>query len=81
VVFGAQGGKFENIMPLLVKNGPLAGHLGILSSSRDHNFPWTRKAGGKGDPNALDSEMDRAISSFRKEEKAAYIAAGAKYPY
>ncbi|MCX6784319.1 MAG: orotidine 5'-phosphate decarboxylase [Candidatus Komeilibacteria bacterium] len=79
--FGAQGGKFGNIMPLLITEGELAGHLGILSSSRDHNFPWLPKAGGQGDPMQLKAEMARAIGVFREKEKAAYVEAGADYPF
>jgi len=79
--FGAQGGKFANVMPLLVNGGKLAGHLGILSSSRDHNFPWTKKAGGSGDPKQLKAEMARAIDTFREKETEAYTAAGATYPF
>lgn len=79
--FGAQGGKFENVMPLLVTEGALAGHLGILSSSREHNFPWMVKAGGNGKPENLRSEMARAIGEFRNIEKEAYNKAGATYPF
>jgi orotidine 5'-phosphate decarboxylase subfamily 2 len=79
--FGAQGGRFENVMPLLVNEGPLKGHIGILSSSRDHNFPWMKRAGGSGDPSQLEPEMQRAIDGFRVAEKRAYEGAGAEYPF
>lgn len=78
--FGAQGGNFENIMPLAVKEGPLRGHVGVLSSSRDHNYPWMDKS-GKGDPKKLESEMARAISNFRRLEHEAYAKADVDYPF
>ncbi len=79
--FGAQGGKFENVMPLLVCEGPLKGHIGVLSSSRDHNFPWMKRAGGSGDPARVESEMRRAIGNFRAVEKQAYRSAAVDYPF
>lgn len=79
--FGEQGGAFANIMPLRIQEGPLAGHLGILSSSRAHNFPWMKKYGGGGDPAQLGGEMRRMIDQFRADEKAAYAAAGLNYPF
>lgn len=79
--FGDQGGVFTKIMRLHVKEGPLAGHLGILSSSRAHNFPWMKKYGGNDDPQQLKSEMARMIDQFRIDEKAAYVAAGLDYPF
>lgn len=79
--FGAQGGKFENIMPLVIQDGPLAGHIGILSSSRDHNYAWAKKAGGSGDVKNLRDDTLAAIKRFREAEKQAYETAGAYYPF
>ena len=79
--FGAQGGQFYRVMPLAAKEGPLAGHLGILSSSRAHNYPWMEKYGGAGNPQNLHFEMTRAIQMFRETEKAAYEVAGINYPF
>ncbi len=79
--FGAQGGSFENVMPLHISSGPLAGHIGILSSSRDFNYPWMEKAGGAGDPKNLAFEMSRAVAAFRAQEKEAYLKAGLLYPF
>jgi orotidine 5'-phosphate decarboxylase subfamily 2 len=77
--FGTQKGTFANIMRLLVTEGPLMGHLGILASSRDHNFPW-RCDCGSGNPKNLKSELATAIESFRKNEKEAYAGTGL-YPF
>lgn len=79
--FGAQGGKFENVMPLAIKDGQLAGHIGILASSRDMNYAWTKKAGGSGNPKNLRDDTLTAIERFRKAEKEAYDTAGAYYPF
>jgi orotidine 5'-phosphate decarboxylase subfamily 2 len=83
--FGEQsrGGSnpFVNIMPLHVNEGPLAGHIGILASSRAHNFPWMKKYGGSDDPQQLRGEMARMIDQFRADEKAAYAKAGYDYPF
>jgi orotidine-5'-phosphate decarboxylase len=79
--FGAQGGTFKNIMSLVIEDGPLAGHIGILSSSRDHNYAWMTKAGGSGDPKNLRSDTLAAIQRFREAEKVAYAATGMYYPF
>lgn len=79
--FGAQGGKFENVMPLAIKNGPLAGHIGILASSRGMNYAWMKKAGGSGDPKNLRDDTLTAIERFRKLEKEAYEIANVFYPF
>ncbi|MBI2607433.1 MAG: orotidine-5'-phosphate decarboxylase [Candidatus Doudnabacteria bacterium] len=79
--FGAQGGKFSNIEPLLVREGVLAGHWGILASSQAHNFPWLPKYGGQGNPFLLRAELTRAIDDFRKAEKQAYAEACVDYPF
>ena len=79
--FGEQGGAFANVMPLLIKDGPLAGHIGILSSSRAHNYPWMKKYGGSGNPKDLESEMARVIDKFRQEEKQAHATADVDYPF
>lgn len=79
--FGAQEGQFANVMPLVATAGVLEGHLGILSSSRAHNYPWMEKYGGSGDPKQLKSDMARAIAAFRKQEKEAYAAYGIAYPF
>ncbi len=79
--FGAQGGEFKNVMPLVVKEGSLAGHLGILSSSRAHNFPWLKKYGGSGSPALVEDEVRRAIDAFRTHEKRSYQEAGYDYPF
>jgi hypothetical protein len=79
--FGAQGGGFAHIEPLLMREGPLAGHWGILSSSREHNYPWMKKYGGSGNPKDLKVEMERVITKFRNDEKQAYAAARIDYPF
>ena len=79
--FGHQGGVFDKIEPLLVREGPLTGHWGILASSRAHNFPWMEKYGGAGSPRNLEAEMARAIDAFRNAEREAYVKAGAGYPF
>lgn len=79
--FGGQKGPMKNVIPLYIKDGPYRGHIGIESSSRNHNFPWQKKFGGSGDVNNLDSEMERVIDQFRKEERDAYAEAGLWYPF
>lgn len=79
--FGAQGGKFANVERLIATEGPLAGHWGILSSSRGHTFPWMAKFGGCGDARRLHDNMHRAVRTFREAERAAYEAAKVDYPF
>lgn len=80
--FGAQGGSFAKVMPLLVKEGPLAGHIGILASSREHNYPWMKRFGGSGDPRTLRGDLGRAIAAFRQLERDAYTEAyDVSYPF
>lgn len=79
--FGAQGGEFSNIIALAARQGPLAGHLGILNSARAIAFAWHQKFGGAGDPapEKLAGEVRRAVNQFREEEKKAYLQAGLAY--
>ncbi|HEY4522350.1 MAG TPA: orotidine-5'-phosphate decarboxylase [Candidatus Paceibacterota bacterium] len=79
--FGHQGGNFENVEPLLALDGPLAGHWGILSSSRAHNYPWMKGYGGSGNPQNLESDMRRAIDGFRVAERQAYADARVDWPF
>lgn len=79
--WGHQGGGFKNVKTFFVREGPLAGHLGILSSSRAHNYSWMKKYGGAGDPRQLGGEISRAIDRFRKMERDAYRSAGVTYPF
>lgn len=79
--FGGQQGEIKNVIPLYVPEGPLQGHIGIESSSRNHNYPWMKKFGGSGDVNDLDAEMERVITKFREDEKQAYQEAGLVYPF
>jgi len=81
--FGHQGGNFRNIQRLLVREGPLEGHWGILASARAHNFPWMTQYGGRGNPQYLEAEMERAIRGFRVAEREAYQegGAGVEYPF
>ncbi|TSA45343.1 orotidine-5'-phosphate decarboxylase [bacterium] len=79
--FGAQGGKFENVMPLVIRDGPHKGHVGLFAASRASNYAWTKEYGGSGDPANMDEDMARAIDKFRRNEKQAYTDAGLYYPY
>ena len=79
--FGAQAGSFDNIVPLLVRERPLAGHWCIASSSRVHNYPWMKKNGGDGDPKHYQNELRRAIASFRQIEREAYQKVGYPFPF
>lgn len=79
--FGAQGGSFRNAMPLVQRDGPMKGHLGILASSREHNFPWMEKYGGSGDPLQLESDLRAGIGRFRAAERQAYQEAGIDWPF
>jgi len=79
--YGGQKGEESNVIPLYVSEGPLRGHIGIKSSSRNHNFPWMTKFGGSGRVEDLDHEMERVITEFRANEKQAYLDAGLEYPF
>lgn len=79
--FGGQKGEMINVIPLYIFEGRLQGHIGILSSSRSHNYPWQKKYGGSGDANNLDFEMERVIDEFRGSEKKAYADVGLWYPF
>lgn len=79
--YGGQQGEEKNVIPLYVPEGPLKGHIGIKSSSRNHNYPWMTKFGGSGKVEDLDSEMARVISLFRVNERQAYEEAGLDYPF
>ncbi len=78
---GGQLGLMANIMPLCIQDGPFEGLIGVLSSSRNHNYPWQKRFGGSGNVKDLDSEMERVIDLFRKDEKAAYAEAGVPFPF
>jgi len=79
--FGAQKGPFKNVQSLIVREGPLTGMWGMLSSSRENMFAWLPKYGGKGDPMLLADEVRRSIDNFRKDERDAYAVAGVDYPF
>ncbi len=79
--FSAQKGKFVNMMPILAKDGPMAGQGAIFSSSRGHNFSFLLENGGDGNPLNVEGNLRAAIKAFRQNEKAAYEAANVPYPY
>jgi orotidine-5'-phosphate decarboxylase len=84
--FGAQGGKFTNIMQELISNGEWAGQGAIFSSSRGTMYPWETKFGGSGDVKNLEKDLIFAINNFRTAEKNAYKEPGLKekgiiYPF
>ncbi len=79
--YGGQKGEEKNVIPLYIPDGPLRGHIGIKSSSRNHNYPWMTKFGGSGNVEDLDFEMERVIADFRESEKLAYLDAGLDYPF
>jgi len=79
--YGGQEGEEKNVIPLYVPEGPLRGHIGIKSSSRNHNYPFMKKFGGSGRVEDLDFEMERVITAFRVNEKQAYEEAGLEYPF
>lgn len=79
--YGGQKGEETNVIPLYIAEGPLRGHIGIKSSSRNHNYPWMAKFGGSDRGEDLDYEMQRVIVDFRKNEKQAYLDAGLEYPF
>lgn len=79
--YGGQKGEESNVTPLYIPEGPLRGHIGIKSSSRNHNYPWMTKFGGSGKVEDLDHEMERVITDFRVNEKQAYLDAGLECPF
>lgn len=79
--FGGQKGPMKNVIPLYIQDGPYRGHIGVESSSRNHNYPCQKKFGGSGDVDNLDFEMERVIEQFEKEEREAYAEAGLWYPF
>lgn len=70
--FGAQGGKFDLIMPELINSGKWNGQGAIFSSSRGTMFPFMEKLGGSGKIENLESDLVKAIGNFRINEKKAY---------
>jgi orotidine-5'-phosphate decarboxylase len=82
--FGGQQGELKNVLALYVDDGPLEGHIGILASSRNHNYPWMKKFGGSGACNNFDDlnhDMERVINAFRQNEMITYIDEGFHYPF
>ena len=79
--YGGQKGEEKNVIPLYVPEGPLRGHIGVKSSSRNHNYPFMKKFDGSGRVEDLDYEMERVITMFRVSEKQAYKEAGLEYPF
>ena len=81
--FGRQQAVFGDVMPIAVRGEPEAikGHLGIESSSQAHNYAWMTEYGGSGDPSNLERDLEKAIDTFREQEKAAYAEAGVEWPF
>lgn len=79
--FGAQGGKFDRIMPELIPDGKWAGLGAIFSSSRGTMFAFETKLGGSGLVKNLESDLIKSIEGFRKSEKEAYEVARIDYPF
>jgi orotidine 5'-phosphate decarboxylase subfamily 2 len=79
--WGAQGGKWENVEPLVVKRGPLEGHIAILAASRSIIYPWMRGYGGDDDHKRLEHYQRKGIRNFRKMEKQAYRKFGVDFPF
>ncbi|MEK7572468.1 MAG: orotidine-5'-phosphate decarboxylase [Patescibacteria group bacterium] len=84
--FGAQGGKFTNIMQELIPDGEWTGQGAIFSSSRGTMYPWETKFGGSGDVKNLETDLIASISNFRIAEEEAFKESGLKekgiiYPF
>jgi orotidine 5'-phosphate decarboxylase subfamily 2 len=84
--FGAQGGKFTNIMQELIPSGNYAGQGAIFSSSRGSMYPFETKFGGSGDVKNLEKDMIASVANFRIAERAAFAEFGLKekgiiYPF
>jgi orotidine 5'-phosphate decarboxylase subfamily 2 len=84
--FGAQGGKFEYVMPELIREEKWAGQGAIFSSSRGTMFPFLPKLGGSGNVADLENNLVKAVENFRRNEKAAFAtdavkALGIEYPF
>ncbi|MFA6254436.1 MAG: orotidine 5'-phosphate decarboxylase / HUMPS family protein [Patescibacteria group bacterium] len=81
--FGAQGGKFAYMMPILAHDDDeeMAGQGAICSSSRGHDFAFQPENGGDGNPLNIEGNLVRAIEAFRHSEKAAYEEVHIHYPY
>lgn len=74
--FGAQGGKFTNIIQELIPSGEWTGQGAIFSSSRGTLYPWEKKFGGSGDVGNLETDLITSITNFRIAEKKAFEEPG-----
>ena len=84
--FGAQDGKFSNIMQELIPSGPYAGYGAIFSSSRGTLYSFEKKFGGSGDVKNLEKDLITSITNFRIAEEEAFKEPGLKekgiiYPF
>jgi orotidine 5'-phosphate decarboxylase subfamily 2 len=84
--YGAQGGKFQNVIHERISEGPYAGQGEISSLSRASCYPHLPENGGSGEVINLETDLIQATTRFRIAEKAAFDEPGLKekgiiYPF
>jgi len=84
--FGNQGGKFENIMLELIREGEWNGQGATFTNETGMMFVWMKQQGGTGRVRDTERLTIEAVRNFRKAEFNAYQApevkaAGIIYPF
>ncbi len=84
--FGNQGGKFENIMLELIREGEWNGQGATFTNETGMMFVWMKQQGGTGKISDVEKLTLKAVATFRKAEFKAYQApevkaAGIIYPF
>jgi len=84
--FGNQGGKFENIMLELIREGEWNGQGATFTNETGMMYVWTTQQGGTGSIADVEKCADTAVGEFSQAEFEAYQApevkeAGIQYPF
>ena len=84
--FGNQGGKYENIMLDLIREGEWNGQGAIFINETAMMYCWQKKFGGTGNVADVEKCALAAVKKHREEEYEAYRApevkaAGIRYPF
>ena len=84
--FGNQGGKFENIMLELIREGKWNGQGAIFGSETAMMYGYQEKFGGTGRVADAEECAIKSVKNFQEKEYVAYqqpevLDAGIKYPF
>ena len=84
--FGNQGGKFENIMLELIREGKWNGQGAIFGSETGMMYVWRKRFGGTGRVSDAEKCAKLGVENFKKVEHKAFQAsevktAGIQYPF